>query len=250
MEWLIFPAAFLAGLVDAIVGGGGLIQLPALLIAYPSMPLSTVLGTNKLANMCGTAAAVWKYQRSLRFDLRVFIPAIFAALIGSYGGARLTTLCSPDFLRPSVLFLLIVVWLIFFFRPAMGAEVAQEMSQEKRRWRAFAIGLLIGIYDGFFGPGTGTWFIIAGISLLGLSFLQSSALAKVPNLTTNLSALVAFAAMNSIDWQLGLLVAFFNLSGSLVGSHLALSKGNKFVRIFFLIIVAGLIVKLGSDFFA
>jgi uncharacterized protein len=243
IEFLLV-AGFIAGFVDAIVGGGGLVQLPAFLIAFPNLPLTTILGTNKLASMCGTAVAVWKYQRSIRFNLRIYICAIICALLGSFAGASLTSIFDPSFLRPFVIVLLILAWLFFYFRPDLGNSPERLIADRVKTWRAALIGLSIGIYDGFFGPGTGTLFIIASVSLLGLPFLSASALAKVLNLATNFAALISFASIGAVDWKLGGMVAVSNVLGSYVGAKLALTKGSKFVRIVFLVVVAGLIVKL------
>ena len=143
--------------------------------------------------------------------------------------------------------MLIAVWILFFLKPEFGNASTRKVGQSQRIFRASVLALIIGLYDGFFGPGTGTWLIIGGVTWLGLNFLQASALAKVLNLSTNFAALVSFAVAGMVDWKLGGLLALCNIAGSLLGSKLALSKGNRFVRVFFLIVVAGLIAKLGAD---
>lgn len=248
-DWLLFLAAFVAGFIDSIVGGGGLIQLPALLIACPQLPLPLILGTNKFSSMAGTATAVWRYQRSLRFDLSCYVPAIVLALAGSALGAVLATRFDSGFMRPLILALLILVWLLFFFKPEFGSSGVREVAVRSRVIRSSILALVIGLYDGFFGPGTGTWFIIGGIAWLGLGFLQASALSKVLNLATNCAALFSFAAAGMVDWKLGGTLALCNISGSLLGARVALTKGNRVVRMFFLVVVAGLIVKLAADLF-
>lgn len=244
---LLFLAAFIAGFVDSIVGGGGLIQLPALLIAFPTTPLPLILGTNKFAAMSGTAVAVWRYQRSLRFDLSDYLPAITAALLGACGGAVLATRFDSSFMKPLVLVMLVGVWILFFLKPDFGSIPVPAVKPRERLMRSSLLAFVIGVYDGFFGPGTGTWLIIGGVTWLGLNFLNASALAKVLNLATNFSALVSFAIAGAVDWKLGAVLAICNIAGSLIGARLALTKGNRFVRVFFLFVVAVLIAKLGGD---
>lgn len=246
-EALLLLAAFTAGFIDSIVGGGGLIQLPALLIAFPATPLPLILGTNKFAAMSGTAVAVWRYQKSLRFELSNYLPALAAAMIGAGGGAALATIFDASFMKPLVLVMLVGVWILFFVKPEFGNITVAAVSPQQRRFRSSFLALSIGLYDGFFGPGTGTWLIIGGVTWLGLNFLHASALAKGLNLATNFAALVSFAVAGVVDWRLGGVLALCNILGSLVGTRLALSKGNRFVRVFFLLVVAALILKLGAD---
>jgi uncharacterized membrane protein YfcA len=240
----LFAIAFLAGFIDAVVGGGGLIQLPAMMIALPHLPLQLILGTNKVAAVCGTLCAVWRYQKSLQLDLRPYIPAIAAAFIGSFVGAVATSYISPQFMKPLVLWLLIAVWIFFLIKPNFGSAQARVVAPQRIIIFASLLGLLVGFYDGFFGPGTGTWFIVGGISLLGLNFLQASALAKILNVATNVAAIVSFARIGAIDWKIAILLGIANVAGSLLGARLAIRKGSKFVRVFFLIIVGCMIIKL------
>lgn len=240
----LLAAAFLAGFIDAIVGGGGLIQLPAMMIMLPNLPLQLILGTNKVASACGTLCAVWRYQKSLKINVRPYIPAIIAAFIGSFFGAAATSYLSPHFMKPMVLWLLIGVWLFFLIKPNFGSAQARVVSPKRIVFIAAFLGFTIGFYDGFFGPGTGTWFLVAGISLLGLNFLNASAFAKILNLSTNVAAIISFASIGAVDWKLGLLLGLANIAGSLLGARLAIKKGSGFVRVFFLLVVGAMIIKL------
>ncbi len=240
-------AAFLAGFVDSVVGGGGLIQIPALFSAFPTTGAATLFGTNKLASIVGTASAAVQYARRIPILWSVAIPAAFAALIGAWLGATAVVFMPPDLIRPLILVLLVAVAIYTFVRKDFGTVTLQRHHRSKEWVLAAAIGGVIGFYDGFFGPGTGSFLIFLFVRFIRLDFLAASAIAKIVNVGTNFSALMVFATSVEIFWKLGLLMAACNLTGAIFGSRMALRNGAVFVRRFFLVIVVALIAKLGFD---
>jgi uncharacterized membrane protein YfcA len=244
-------AAGLAGWVDAVSGGGGLVQLPALLVGLPGAPPATVLGTNKLSSIIGTSAAAITYRRAAVTDVGTAVPMALAAFVGSACGAVIATMLPGTFLRPLALVLLLVVGVWTLVRPALGED--QDLrwhgthDHARHRVAAVSMGGAIGLYDGVFGPGTGTFLVFGLVVLLGYSFLNASAIAKVVNVSTNLAALIVFAASGHILWALGLTMGAANLAGGVIGARTAVRKGSGFVRIVFLAVVAALLLKLGYD---
>lgn len=241
-------AAFFAGYVDAIVGGGGLVQIPSLLAAFPHASAATVFGTNKLASVVGTASAAIQYARRIRPDWKFALPTIAAAFTASWFGARSVAHFPPELLRPVVLVLLCVVAGYTFADKNFGRTTHDHgHSLRAKQWRGALIGGSVGFYDGFFGPGTGSFLIFAFVRFVGLDFLRASATAKIANVATNAAAILFFAGRTGPLWQLALLMACCNLAGALVGSRMALSRGTDFVRRVFLFVVTLLILKLACD---
>lgn len=244
-------AAMLAGWVDAVSGGGGLVQLPALLVGLPGVPPATVLGTNKLSSIIGTSAAARTYRRAAVTDVATAVPMAVTAFVGSAVGAAAATRLPGTWFRPLALVLLVVVGLWTLLRPALGER--QDMrwhgGEEHHRHRAAAIAMGggIGLYDGVFGPGTGTFLVFGLVALLGYSFLNASAIAKIVNVATNLAALLVFAATGHVLWGLGLAMGVANLTGAVVGARTAVRRGSRFVRLVFLVVVAVLLLRLGYD---
>ncbi|MBF5005498.1 sulfite exporter TauE/SafE family protein [Diaphorobacter caeni] len=250
MEWIIISvASVLAGFVDAIVGGGGLILVPALFATFPTAPPATLLGTNKSGSVWGTAIATWQYSRKVQIRWRAMLPAAAAAVIGSFLGAWAVTLISGDFLRKLLPFVLICLLLYTLAKKDLGRHHTPLYDGNREVAIACAIGLTIGAYDGFFGPGTGSFFIFMFVRLLGYDFLNASASAKLMNLASNSSALVLFALKGHIWWHYALMLAVCNVIGSVAGTHLALKHGAGFVRGIFILVVSALILKTGYDAF-
>jgi uncharacterized membrane protein YfcA len=241
--------AFLAGFVDSIVGGGGLIQLPALFIFLPTLPAGVLLGTNKLSSICGTAVATVQYARLVTISWRATLPATVAAFVFSFLGARAATVLHTSVMRPIVLFLLAGVLVYTFVQKDFGSLHAPRLDRLRQYLFSVLTGTVIGFYDGFFGPGTGSFLIFVFIGIFGFSFLSASASAKVINFTTNLAAVIYFVATGNVLYQVALPMAACNIAGSVIGTRLAVLKGNRFVRVFFLVVVAGMIVKLAVDTF-
>lgn len=236
----------IAGFIDAVVGGGGLIQLPAILILMPGMPFPTLIGTNKFASMFGTSMAVYRYTRHVAVDWSTVIPTTVAAFVFAFLGSRVVSMLNPAVLRPLILVLLIAVAIYVFVVKELGLIHAPKHAAHKARWLGILVGAVLGFYDGFFGPGTGSFLIFAFVGIFGFNFLSASASAKVVNLATNLASVIYFAATDQLLYGLGLSMAACNIVGALVGTHLAIAKGSKFVRVFFLVMVVALIAKLAQ----
>lgn len=243
---LIVVAAFAAGWMDAVVGGGGLLQLPALLL-IPGIAPVQALATNKLASVFGTATSSVTYYRRVKPDIRTAIPMAIIALVGSFGGAAVATVLPASAFKPIIVVALLAVALITVFRPHLGVATALRFSGHRHHIMAGLAGLVIGFYDGLLGPGTGTFLIIALVGLLGYDFLQASAKAKIVNLATNLGALLLFIPYGAVLWPLGLLLAAANVAGSYLGSRMAIARGSRFIRVVFLVVVLVLVAKLGVD---
>jgi uncharacterized membrane protein YfcA len=246
---LLCVFAFIAGFIDSIAGGGGLIQLPALFIFLPHLSVATLFGTNKLASIAGTSVASAQYARHIKINWKATLPATCAALVFSFLGARAVSIIDPQVMRPLVLFMLIAISLYTFIQKDFGTLHSPKLDSTKQYTISIATGVLIGFYDGFFGPGTGSFLIFVFIGIFGFSFLSASASSKLINFATNLSAVLYFGFTNNIFYEAAIFMALCNMLGSLVGTRLAILKGNKFVRVFFLIIVSILIIKLGYDIF-
>lgn len=242
-------AAFLAGLIDAVVGGGGLIQIPALFGVLPQAAPATVFGTNKLASVFGTTSAALRYSRRVDVPWRAVLPAALAAFFLSYLGAKAVSLFPKEWLRPLVLALLTVVTAYTYVRKNLGAVDQRREHGRGDMILATFFGALIGFYDGFFGPGTGSFLIFVFIRFFGLDFLRASVSAKIVNAATNLAALLYFGFKGHIFWWQGMAMAGFNIGGSWVGSNLALHHGAAFVRRIFLAIACILIIKFAWDTF-
>ena len=246
--------AFLAGLVDSVVGGGGLIQLPALLMVLSPAPgdsLTTAFGTNKLSSICGTGAAVIQYSRRVRIQWTSLLPAGAAAFVFSFLGARVVASLKPEKLRPLVLILLVIAGVYIccytYWRKDFGSLHAPQFTAHRERQFGVLAGIGIGFYDGFFGPGTGSFLIFIFIGLFGFDFLAASASAKVINFATNLSAVGYFACTHQILYHYALPMGVCNVLGSLTGTRLAILKGNTFVRVFFLVVMATMILRFGRQ---
>ncbi len=240
-------AAFGAGLVDAVVGGGGLIQIPAIFSVFTTTAPATLLGTNKLASVFGTAAAAVNYARRVRIAWSTAAPASMAALVFAFIGAYTVTKIPPDFLRSLLPLVLLAVAIYTFKRKDLGSVHAPLFAGFQEKAWAIGIGSLIGFYDGFFGPGTGSFLVFLFVRFFGFDFLAASAVAKVVNVACNLAALAWFGWSGHLIWQLGLTMAVCNVAGSLVGTKLALKHGSGFVRRLFLVVVSVLIVKTSYD---
>ena len=246
---LICLASLLAGGIDSIVGGGGLILVPALFAVYPNAAPATLFGTNKSASVWGTSIATVQYARRVQMRWAVMLPAAGAALVGAFIGAWVVTLIDPSFLRRLLPFILLAVLLYTLAKKDLGRTHAPRHAQGRETLLACAVGLIIGWYDGFFGPGTGSFFIFLFVRLLGYDFLNASASAKLLNVATNVAAIALFAMKGHVWWQIGLVMAVANVIGSLIGTRLALKHGAGFVRGVFIVVVSALILKTGYDAF-
>lgn len=246
-QWgVLGAAAVVAGLIDAMVGGGGLIQLPVMFTALPTAMPAVLLGTNKLAAIAGTAGAAWHYARHKPPPWKVVLPATLLAFAGAAVGAWAVLHVPAAPLRKALPWVLLVLLVYTAFSSA-GTEHAPH--PDRRRNTAVAgIGAgAIGFYDGFLGPGTGAFLKLLYTRGLGFDFLHAAAPAKLGNVASNLAALVVFIAQAALDWRLGLFMAACNFAGGQLGSRLALARGSAFVRRCFLLLVGLLVVKTFHD---
>lgn len=241
--------AFMAGFIDSVVGGGGLIQLPALFVFLPGVPVPVVFGTGKLASIAGTTAAMVRYVRSVEINYMAILPAAVAAFVFSFLGARALSHLDASLLKPLILALLILVAIYTFIRKDFGSLHAPKLTLAKEKLYGLTVGMVIGFYDGFFGPGTGSFLIFIFIGLFGFNFLAASAAAKVVNVATNLSALLYFGYKGYILYEVAIPMAVSSVIGSQLGTRTALKHGTGFVRVLFLVVVTGIILKFGYDIY-
>ena len=246
---IVTLASALAGFVDAIVGGGGLVLLPALFATYASAAPATLMGTNKAGAIWGTAWAAGQYARRVTMNWRSLRPAVAGALAGSFAGAWAVTLASPGGLRKALPLVLLAILAYTLARKDLGRHHAPLHAPGREAALAGAIGLGIGFYDGFFGPGTGSFFVFLFVRALGYDFLHASASAKLLNTATNAAALLLFSWKGHVWWQVAGVLAVANVAGSLLGTRLALRHGAGFVRGVFIVVVGALILKTGRDAF-
>lgn len=244
---LVTAASGLAGFVDAIVGGGGLVLVPALFAVYPGAPPATLFGTNKGAAVWGTAWAARLYARRVKLNWATLLPAMTMALLGAASGAWLVTQISASGLRRVLPLVLLAVLVYTLARKDLGRVHAPQRSARAERRIAMLIGGGIGFYDGFFGPGTGSFFVFLFVRALGYDFLHASASAKLLNIATNAAALALFISKGHIWWEVAAAMAVANVLGSLIGTRLALRHGAGFVRGVFIVVVGALILRTGYD---
>ena len=250
MEMIVVTlASLLAGFVDAIVGGGGLILTPALFATFPNAHPATLFGTNKGASVWGTAFATVQYQRRVHMQWHAIVPAAAVCFLASLGGAWLVTVVSPEHLRKALPVVLVLVLAYTLAKKDLGRHHTPRFAGQHETLVACAIGATIGFYDGFFGPGTGSFFVFLLVRVLGYDFLNASASAKLLNTASNLAALVLFTLKGHVWWHFVVVMAVANVVGSLAGTHLALKHGTGFVRSMFIVVVSALILKTGYDAF-
>jgi uncharacterized protein len=246
---LLTIASLLAGSIDSIVGGGGLVLVPALFATFPSTAPATLLGTNKFAAVWGTLISAHQFSKRVELNWRVLLPAAAFALCGSLCGAWVVTVVDPTFLRRLLPVVLVIVLFYTLWNKELGRSHVPRYSGLQAVVVTSGIGALIGFYDGFFGPGAGSFYVFLLVRLMGYDFLNASASAKVLNVATNFAALVLFSLKGHVWWQVGLVLAAANIIGSVVGTHLALKHGASFVRSIFILVVSLLILKTAYDAF-
>lgn len=244
---LLCLAAFAAGFVDAIVGGGGLIQTPAALVLLHNYPVVTIISCTKLPSFSGTLCAALQYLKKVKLNYRLTVVMCTIAFFSSFAGSELLSVVSNSFMKPVLLVVLIIVAIYTYTKKDFGQHEAKNHPFSKELWFSIGISLIIGFYDGFIGPGAGSFLILAFISLLGYDFLHSSAQAKLVNLATNLGSIVLFTIKGKIIWLIALPMAVCNAFGGIVGARMAIMKGNRFIRVFFLIIIFGTLLRFAWD---
>ncbi len=242
-------AAFTAGFVDAIVGGGGLIQTPMGLILMPQFPVATVIGSLKIPAFSGTAFAAVQYVKKVSMNWKLLGLMMVLAVASAFTGSHLLTLVHNNFMKPVLLIVLCFVALYTYTKKDFGQHTEKNHSAKRQTIYAIAISMVIGFYDGFIGPGAGSFLVLAFITLLGFDFLHASAHAKMVNLATNFGSICLFLLKGKILWAVAIPMAVCNAIGGAIGARLAINKGNQFIRIFFLIIVIGTLLRFAFDVF-
>lgn len=248
LVFLLFASGF-AGFVDAISGGGGLIQLPALMVGLSNSAPATVLGTNKLPSFIGTSSAVINYLRKIKIDFRFTLYMAIPAFFGSFAGAHFASLISKELFRPLILTMLIAVAVYTFTKKELGLVTAHRHNQNRRYLIGASSGLVIGFYDGIFGPGTGSFIALLLVAVIGFAFLEATAMTKIVNWSTNLAALISFQLSGHVIWSIGLAMGVANLIGALFGVRVAVNGGSALIRKAFIAVTALLILRLGIDIF-
>lgn len=242
-------AAFFAGFVDAIVGGGGLIQTPIAMIMLPSLAVANVVGTLKIPAFSGTSFAAYQYLKKVTMNWSLLLLMAIVSFVFAYLGSNLLTIVSSDFMKPLLFVVLIAIAIYTFKKKDFGAHKAKELSKKQVLLYAIIISMTIGFYDGFIGPGTGSFLVLAFVSILGFDFLHASANAKMVNLATNFGSICLFVSKGKIIWAIAIPMAVCNALGGFLGSKLAIKKGNSFIRVFFLVVVIIAMLRFGYDIF-
>jgi uncharacterized membrane protein YfcA len=246
---LLCVAAFAAGFIDAIVGGGGLIQTPAGLILLPTLPVATVIGTLKIPAFSGTSFAAYQYLKKVTMNWKLLFIMMILALPSAFLGSTLLTYMSNDFMKPLLLFILSLLAIYTYAKKNFGQHLERNISERTQILNAVGISFIVGFYDGFIGPGTGSFLVVAFIALMGFDFLHASANAKMVNLATNFGSICLFVLKGKIIWAIALPMAASNALGGWLGAKLAINKGNGFIRVFFLVVVVGTLVRFAYDVF-
>ena len=246
---LLGLAMFSSGFIDAIAGGGGLIQTPAMLLTFPDRNPVSVVATSKTAAFFGTSTAAIQYRKSIKTDPRLLVAMVIPAFIGASFGALLASHISPESYKSSIFAIMIAIFIYTLFKPDLGKVHVEKHSPRRLMVIGALAASLIGFYDGLIGPGTGTMLMIALVAIMGFAFVGASAIAKVVNATTNLASIIVVGLRIGFMWKLGLLLAVANLIGGYLGSHMAIKRGSSFIRVFYLIVTGLLILRLGYSLY-
>ncbi len=241
--------AFSAGFVDAIAGGGGLIQTPAALVLLPQFPVATVIASLKIPAFTGTAFATVQYVKKVIIHWPRVALMCATAFIAAFAGSELLTMVSNRYMKPIIFIVLIIVAIYTYTKKNFGQHTQKAHSPKRQMEYTFLISLSIGFYDGIIGPGAGSFLVLAFISFLGFDFLHASAHAKLVNLSTNLGSILLFLLKGTILWSVALPMAVCNGLGGILGARLAITKGNRFIRTFFLVIITATLLRFGYDVF-
>jgi uncharacterized membrane protein YfcA len=246
---LLCVAAFFAGFVDAIVGGGGLIQTPVALILMPNLAVSSIIGSLKIPAFSGTSFAANQYLKKVDMNWKLLSIMAIVAFASAFLGSNLLTKVHNDFMKPLLLVMLILIAIYTFIKKDFGIHQEKEHTVKRQILLAVSMSICIGFYDGFIGPGTGSFLVLGFVSVLGFDFLHASANAKMVNLATNFGSICLFVLKGKIIWAIAFPMAVCNAFGGWIGAKLAIKKGNGFIRIFFLIVVIGTLLRFGFDVF-
>lgn len=241
--------SFVAGFIDSVVGGGGLIVVPALLISFPNTPLTTIFGTNKIAALSGTSISAYQYSKRVKFNFKLLIVVSLFAGIASFLGAKIVSYINVNTLKPVVLIILVAIAIYTFIKKDLGNVKTKKLSFYKQLIYGSLFAIIIGFYDGFFGPGVGSFFVLCFVVVLGFEFVEASAYSKVINCVTNIGALFVFIKQGDYILEIALIMAIFNISGNFIGTKISLKNGNAFVRKIFLAIIVMMILRYSYDVF-
>lgn len=241
--------AFFAGFVDAVVGGGGLIQSPAALILLPQFPVSTVIGSLKIPAFSGTAFAARQYLKKVKVNVQQLLLMGVIAFIAAFAGSELLSQVSNRFMKPVIFIVLVGVAIYTYTKKSFGQHTHKELSTKKQLIYSVIISIVIGFYDGFIGPGTGSFLVMAFIGIFGYDFLKAGAHAKMVNLSTNIGSICLFMLKGVIIWSVAIPMAISNGIGGILGARMAINKGNKFIRLFFLCVIIATLIRFGYDIF-
>lgn len=242
--------AFLAGWVDAIAGGGGLIQTPASLILLPQLPVATVIGSLKIPAICGTSLAVFQYVRKISLQWKTMLVICLLAFLAAFAGSTLLSSIGNKWMKPIILVTLTAVAIFTFRNTNWGQQPQKNISNVTFRKRMGLICIVLGFYDGFIGPGAGSFLMMAFISFLGMDFLRAGANAKLVNVSTNLGSIALFLIKGSIIWTIAIPMSFSNGLGGFLGAKMAIAKGNIFIRKLLLFVILLTLIRFGYDVFA
>lgn len=250
-EWLILllicTGALFSGFIDAVVGGGGLVQVPLLLILFPELSHVQIIATNRFASVAGTCVAAFHYVRSVGIDVAVVVVAGITSALSAFGGTFVMKLIPPDVFKPILLCIIILLAIYTFLKKDLGAEHLPKYKGKKLLFVSSLIGLVLGFYNGFIGPGTGTLLVFSFVSIAGMSFIKASSNSKVINAIADGASLIGFFLSNSVVFKIAIPMMLCNMLGGYIGSKAAILKGNSFIRTVFLIVIVLLILRLAKD---
>ena len=244
---LMCCAALLAGFVDSIVGGGGLVQVPALFILYPHFEIPRIIGTNRFSSFMGTAVAGYQYAKKVEIPWRTVLYAGIGAGIMAFLGAKISDIVDEKILKPVILVLMTVIAIYTFTKKDLGQDEKLKFELAKVPFYGLVIGSSAGFYNGFVGPGTGSLLVFGFVSIIGYGFLKASAISKIVNVIADVSSLGFFISAGYVQFEIAIPMMICNMTGAYFGSKMAILKGNEFVRNFFLIIIFALILRFGWD---
>jgi len=250
--WLLFlvcVTALFAGFIDAVVGGGGLLQVPVLLILFPQYSHVQVIATNRFASVAGTSVAAFHFIRSVGVDITLALVTGICAAVTSFGGTFVMAMISPSVFKPILLVMIALLAVYTFVKKDLGAHHQHRYQGRAQILLCGALGLVIGFYNGFIGPGTGALLVFGLVSIAGMSFLKGSAMAKLVNAIADAASLIGFLMNKAVVFKIALPMMACNMLGSYIGSKMAILKGNAFIRYIFLIVVILLMVRLSWDVF-
>lgn len=244
---LMCCAALLAGFVDSIVGGGGLVQVPALFILYPHFEIPRIIGTNRFSSFMGTAVAGYQYAKKVEIPWRTVLYAGIGAGIMAFLGAKISDIVDEKILKPVILVLMTIIAIYTFTKKDLGQDEKLKFELAKVPFYGLVIGSSAGFYNGFVGPGTGSLLVFGFVSIIGYGFLKASAISKIVNVIADVSSLGFFISAGYVQFEIAIPMMICNMTGAYFGSKMAILKGNEFVRNFFLIIIFALILRFGWD---